>query len=96
MAVAKAEAAMNKRLDGMNQIREQLREQAAGFLPRETYETALVEWQAWRHAVDEILSADRGRDAGVTATGRLLATIMTIGIAVIVAAVAIANYLSSH
>jgi hypothetical protein len=72
-AVDKAEASMNRRLDAMNEIREQLGAQRADFLPRETFDTILEDWRKWRGGIETAIARVKGGLA-VLALGVPLAT----------------------
>lgn len=52
-AIIKAEAQMNKRLETMNEFREQLTMQAGTFVAREVFEASASEWSRWRASVDK-------------------------------------------
>jgi hypothetical protein len=59
-ALDKAETAMTRRLDSMNEIRDQLNQQSQTFLPRETFDGILQEWTAWRRVAENSMARVRG------------------------------------
>jgi len=122
-AIDKAETAMTRRLDSMNELREQLNHQDKTFitistfraeldkvtseiernrneiertrdlaLPRETYETALRDWTAWRSTTEKFLMQRLGTEKGVTATGRFIAALLAAGVATLTIVVVLADH----
>ncbi len=68
LAVKKAEAATERRFEAVNEFRGQLADQTRTFLPRETFDTTLSQWQEWRTDVDADRATLRGRTSGINAS----------------------------
>jgi hypothetical protein len=89
-AVTKAENATEKRLEGLNEFRQQLSDQNSSFLPRETFQATVDGWGEWRTTIEARLSQTQGESSGKTEQRTsIYATIATIVavLAVIVAVV---------
>lgn len=63
-AIRKAEAATERRFEGVNEFREQLRAQAAAFLTREVFDSTVASWTQWRETVESRLQTQAALDAG--------------------------------
>lgn len=129
-AILKAEAAMNVRLDAMNELRAQLNTQAATFvtsvafaaevdklealilrnrddirdtaarmLPRETYETTIEGWAAWRNKMDvevaSLVAEKGGQEKNRSAAHNTIGStgvVVGVVVAIIFIAIALLNY----
>lgn len=96
LAIDKATIAMDRRLDGMNQFRDQLRDQAGQFLHRDTYDQSHTD--VLRRI--EILERGDSRDLGRTEYGEMRRrqdnwVIGTI-VAVVAVLIAVINFVSIH
>lgn len=66
-AVTKAETAIEKRFDSVNEFRETLRDQAANLMPRSEYDVRHKTLENTVHGVSERLTGIEARTAGITA-----------------------------
>lgn len=91
-AIQKAEAASEKRFEGVNEFREQLSDQAKDFMPRELADAQLAELRKQISDLQRGESKTEGRDAGSDKTlGYLIAaSTLVLGIVVVVINVLIA------
>ena len=88
-ATSKAESAMERRLEGMNEFRAALTSQTAAFITREVFETRAKNMDLLIAAMREELAQTRGRGAGsvssralffsvIAATGSIIGVVMLI------------------
>jgi hypothetical protein len=92
-AIVKADAATEKRFDGVNEFRAQLTDQALTFLPRETFEQILGQYDAWRSTVESRLNMQAGQAAGSDHLIRMMFLAIGAMAAVLSIVVVIANVL---
>jgi hypothetical protein len=92
-AILKADAATEKRFDGVNEFRAQLNDQALTFLPRETFEQILGQYDAWRSTVESRLNLQAGQSAGSDHLIRMMFLAIGAMAAVLSIVVVIANVL---
>jgi hypothetical protein len=83
LALGKAEESMTRRLDAMNELRDQLNQQAGTFLTREAFEQTLREWTTWRASVDQTLALSAGRGLGISTLSELVFKVIPITLAII-------------
>lgn len=60
-AIAKAEQSMERRLDSMNEFRDQLSDQAARFIPREVYDAGIEQARREREGLVERLNRNENK-----------------------------------
>lgn len=88
-ALDKAEDALSRRLDAMNEIREQLSTQAQTFLPRETFDETRNSWEVWRARVDSEFAQMHGRGVGFETLSNTVFKVIPIVVAIIATGFAI-------
>jgi uncharacterized coiled-coil protein SlyX len=103
IAIDKAEAATEKRFEGVNEFRAALSDQASSFVTRQTLNAlvAKLEAQIERNRDDLDMLAKKidvreGMLEGARLTVGNVIAIVTVGVAVIGLIVVLANYLSGH
>jgi hypothetical protein len=88
-AVSKATAALERRLEGMNEIRAAMSEQAATFLPRGEYDSAHDSLVARVNDLNDRINRTEGKSSGVTSSLGALLAIAGVVIALVTVAVTI-------
>lgn len=91
-AVEKATAALERRLEGMNEIRAAMSEQAATFLPRTEYDTAHDALVTRVTELNDRMNRAEGSREGVRLSAGALVAILGVGLSLIVAVVAVLSY----
>lgn len=101
-AISKAEAATDKRFDGVNAFREQLADQVQQFLPREVAEAQIAELRKLVSLNTERLDIERGSQRGATdfrsnnrASTGLVVAMVSAGVAVLGLIVVLANVVTT-
>ena len=90
VATLKAEAAMERRLDLLNEFRQALADQAAGFITRENADSRFDRFDEKIDELKESIDQSKGRAGGISAVGAVLfaaAGLVTAIIAMIIAIV---------
>ena len=102
-AVAKVAEANEKRFDSVNEFRQTLSDQAAQFVTRDTLGALADKLQSGidrnREDLDTLaqrLDLSQGEAAGSRITKASLYTVITVATAVLIVAVALANYFATH
>lgn len=98
-AIAKADAATERRFESVNEFRAQLGEQTASFLSREVFDATIAQLTEWRTAVDRdrarIVGATEQRTEGRLSQGSILG-IAGFALAVLGTIIVLANFAFAH
>ncbi len=81
MAIDKAENAMERRFDSINEFREQLSDQTRTYMPRAEYEAKHSAINARIDSIDSRLTLAEGRSSGIQASWAVLIAVLTIALA---------------
>ncbi len=81
MAIDKAEIAMERRFESINEFRESLSDQTRTYMPRAEYEAKHVAITAQIDSIDKRLTLAEGRSSGIQASWAVVIAVVTIALA---------------